>query len=212
MARSGWGARGAHPFDLPSDELAVRLKDTLAIRMPRGDAIDTVRKSLAALVAQQFDSHAEDGSLTELDAVSLSDVIMLDTVKSKRGWADEFGEKVILDEAVKWASVPGRSVDIINLVMPLVRFPLVPMFKRSDELNSLMERSPVVEALVKEALNLQLKKIEPHRVAKHKLIEGTLPPPDSDDSDDEGVEVPRAKRRKYCTEDKVPEANAETFI
>ena len=50
--------------EVPSDELAVRLKDTLAIRMPRGDAVDSMCKSLETLVAAKFESHAKDGSLT----------------------------------------------------------------------------------------------------------------------------------------------------
>ena len=101
--------------------------------------------------------------------------------------------------------MPGRSVDIIAKVMPLVRFPRADggacAGTRTDELNSLMERSQTVAALVKEALNLQLKKSD--RVEKHKLIDGTLP---------EGDEVPRAKRRKFNTCDKVPDVNAEVLM
>lgn len=82
--------------------------------------------------------------------------------------------------------------------MPLVRFPLVSLLRPSAALKRLQQGNAVVAQLIKEALALQVKPasaVATFVPTRHRLIEGVLP----DDTDD----VPRAKRRKYCKDDKV---------
>ena len=103
----------------------------------------------------------------------------------------------VLAAAVKWASCEGRAVATIDKVMPLVRFPLVSMLSPSDELKALKQRSDVVAALVKEALELQLtpNEVQAFTPAKHPLFDGVLTSAETP--------VPRAKKRKLNPNDKI---------
>ena len=193
------------PLDgLSDEELEVRLKDALATCKPCGDAVKLVCKSFAKLVGARFDVYANDGSLTDLDAASFSEVLALDTLRTSKKDNARRLEKDILDEAMKWASVPGRSGAMIAKVMPLVGFPLVPMLtylNDSPELKALVQRNSTVAGLVKDALNQQLGKKRERD--DYSVLDGVLP---------QGAEVPRTKKRKYCHGDKVPEANADGFM
>ena len=134
-------------------------------------------------------------------------VLALDTLRTSTVDKERRLEATVLGEAVKWASVPGRSDAMIEKVMPLVGFPLVPMFGGglpstfpSAELKALIQRNSTVAALVKDALNQQLGK-------KRERDDYTVL-----DSVPTGAEVPRTKKRKYCNGDKVPEANVDSLM
>ena len=97
-------------------------------------------------------------------------------------------ESRILDEAICWAQLAGRTDEVIAKVMPLVRWPLVPLLGRMASLKPLMNRCPVVKELVEEAIGLQLKPELQHSFTpkKHRLMDSV--------EDTEGQ--PRHKRRK----------------
>ena len=95
------------------------------------------------------------------------------------------------------AQATGRTDETVARVMPLVRFPLVSLLRPSAALKALQQQNAVVAQLIKEALALQVKPttaVATFTPTKHQLLEGVLR-----DTDD----VPRAKRRKLCKDDKV---------
>ena len=187
------------PTDGLKNALVVRLRDALYSSLPRDDAVDRLCRSLAKVVAAQFQP-ARSKTLLGLDAMSMSDVLAQDILQSRTGEAD------VLAAAVKWASCEGRAVATIDKVMPLVRFPLVSMLSPSDELKALKQRSAVVAALVKEALELQLtpNEVQAFTPAKHPLFDGVLTSAETP--------VPRAKRRKLNPNDKVPEITSAEIL
>ena len=131
-----------------------------------------------------------DGSLFELDAASFSMVLAQDKLVVA-------SESAVLEHALRWASRAGRTDEVVSRVMPLVRFPLVSLLRPSAALKRLQQGNAVAQ-LIKEALALQVKPasaVATFVPTRHRLVEGVLP----DDTDD----VPRAKRRKYCKDDKV---------
>ena len=147
--------------------------------------------ALAELTAVFLPKVVADGSLFELDAASFSMVLAQDKLVVA-------SESAVLEHALRWASRAGRTEEVVSRVMPLVRFPLVSLLRPSAALKRLQQGNAVVAELIKEALALQVKPVSAVATfvpTRHRLIEGVLP----DDTDD----VPRAKRRKYCKDDKV---------
>jgi len=177
-------------------ELQVRLADTVSVETQR-NACEDVRiayKSFTRLIACSFDILHEHNldCLCELDAASLSQVISDDSLQVKM-------EDRLFEVAIKWARYPGRTIEMVDKVMPLVRFPLIrSLTSPSPELKTLLQASSVLPALVKEALELQLTPLNKRKRVftpqKFALIEGVL----------EEETVPRNKRRRYCTKDEVP--------
>lgn len=113
-------------------------------------------------------------------------------------------EHTLLEFVAKWASQPGRSIKVVDLVMPLVRFPLVNLLSSPIAELKVLQKcstdsgSSVITELVQEAIKLQLetnpqtrKRFTPK---KHTLIDGVL----------EGETEPRNKRRRLCKTDVVP--------
>jgi len=112
-------------------------------------------------------------------------------------------EKTILDNTISWAQLAGRTDEIIAKVMPLVRWPLVPLVQLKPPLKALMKRCPVVKELVEEAIGLQMKpgsefSFTPKR---HRLMDGS-----------EDTVVPRHKKRKHCHGDKVQLLDASALV
>jgi len=180
------------------DALQTRLRDALHAELPiasGGDGPDlfgAACRSLAELTASWYARCVEDGSLFELDAAAYSMVLAQETIFVE-------SESALLEHAVRWASHAGRTEAMVSRVMPLVRFPLVPLLPPSAALKALQQRNSVVAELIKEALTLQVKPSVPNIAcftpAKHRLFEGVLP--------GNTEHVPRAKRRKLCKDDKV---------
>ena len=74
-------------------------------------------------------------------------------------WHDELdvdAESTVLDVVTKWALHPGRSIETVDKVMPLVGFALVDsLTSPNPELQELMKKSTVVSELWQEAITLQ---------------------------------------------------------
>jgi len=182
-------------------ELQVRLADAVSVETQCNSCedVDIACKSFTRLIAHNFDSfrrHDMD-SLCKLDAASLSLVLCDDRLRVK-------SEDKLLKVVVKWARCPGRAIEMVDKIMPLVRFPLIrSLTTPSQDLKTLLQVSSILPALVKEALDLQLTPLNKRKRAdgwrtftpqKFALIEGVL----------EEETVPRNKRRRLCTNDEVP--------
>ena len=181
------------------EELQTRLQDAMYAALPMHAALGAACRALANLTAGCYDACAKDESLFELDAASYSMVLAQENINVK-------SEAVVLEHAVRWASKPGRTEEMVGCVMPLVRFPLVSLLPPSPALKDLKERNQVVAALMKEALKLQLQPEAAHAIftpAKHPLLDGVLA------SD---ATVPRAKRRKLCKGDKVVRMDEDALM
>ena len=76
----------------------------------------------------------------------------------------------MLEHAVRWVSYAGRTTDVIDKAMPLVRFPLVSILKLPSALKTLQARSEVVKELIKEALKYQVGQVGLHITKKHPLL------------------------------------------
>jgi len=182
-------------------ELQVRLADAVSVETQRNTCEDVgiVCKSFTRLIACTFDSLYEHDldSLFKLDAVSLSLVLCESRL-------DVDSEDKLLEVVANWAQCPGRAIEMVDKVMPLVRFPLIrSLTSPSPELRALLQASSILPALVKEALQLQLTPLNKRKrekcwctftPQKFALIEGVL----------EEETVPRNKRRRLCYEDEVP--------
>ena len=170
--------------------LRTRLRDVLHAALPTTGHLASISRAFAELTAAFYGKCVANGSLFDLDAASFSMVLAQDI--------EVESESAVLEHAVCWASREGRTEEMVSRVMPLVRFPLVSHQSPSDALRRLQQGNAVVSQLIKEAISLQVKSVS--AVAsfvptKHRLIEGVLP--------DHTDYVPRAKRRKYCKDDKV---------
>lgn len=177
--------------------LRTRLRDAMHAALPVASPPSRLRHlgsachALAELTAVFLPKAVADGSLFELDAASFSMVLAQDKLVVA-------SESAVLEHALRWGSRAGRTEEVVSRVMPLVRFPLVSLLRPSAALKRLQQGNAVVAQLIKEALALQVKPasaVATFVPTRHRLIEGVLP----DDTDD----VPRAKRRKYCKDDKV---------
>lgn len=189
---SSWGQK---------KELQVRLADAVGIETQRNSSEDVgiACKSFTRLIAHSFGvlHKLYLDSLCQLDAASLSQVLSDDFLHVN-------SEDKLLEVVIKWAQYPGRAIEIVDKVMPLVRFPLIPLFTSpSPELKTLLQVSTILPALVKEALKLQSTPLNKRKredgwctfaPQKFALIEGVL----------EEETVPRNKRRHLCTKDEVP--------
>lgn len=183
-----------------NESLQVRLADVVSVEMQQNLSGDVAKvcKSLVTLVARGFRRllHVSPTSFWKLDAVSMSQVMAHDLL-------DVDSESTVLDVVTKWAVHPGRSIEMVNKVMPLVRFPLVTsLITPSLELKQLKKKSRVVKELWQEAIMLQGQQGggggNAFSGTKHPLISGVL----------EGdLEVPRNKRRRLCKDDEVPHIN-----
>jgi len=151
---------------------------------------------LVALAASAFDRM--HSGLAGLDAASF--VRLLEDVRLAA--KDEY---TVFQAALKWCA--GRLTEVLDRVLPLVRFPLVDLGAlliagqqndeqkdRSKQLKSLMSRSPVVKELVREALDLQMGKsaLETFRPKRHAIHCHAEP-----------VEVKRHQPRALCRGDKI---------
>jgi len=182
-------------------ELQVRLADAVSVETQCNTCEDVgmAYKSFTRLIAYSFDVlHEHDwASLCQLDAASLSQVLCDDFLQIKM-------EDKLFEVVIKWAQCPGRTIEMVDKVMPLVRFPLIrSLTTPSQDFKSLLQASSILPALVKEALQLQLIPLNKRKrekcwgtftPQKFALIEGVL----------EKETVPRNKRRRLCYEDKVP--------
>ena len=104
---------------------------------------------MAGLAAYYFEIAAKNGILWELDAASLSHLLLSWSLKVKN-------EATVLEYVVTWASMRGRTNDIVSKVLPLVRFPLVPMTCLSQPVKRLRDELPIAADLIKGALKCQL--------------------------------------------------------
>ena len=185
-------------------EQQTRLKDELYAQPtcgPRGP-VAAVCRALAELVGRGFERAAIDGGLMELDAASFSDVLSYEGLNAPN-------ESTVLEQAVRWASRKGREVDVIDRVMPLVRFPLVPtLLPPSTPLKALEKRSEVVKELIEEAIGLQL---EPTRASEHKFATKRHALLDGAQSDGAAT-CERHKRRRKCGGDEVPTLDAAILM
>ncbi|EOD08958.1 hypothetical protein EMIHUDRAFT_248850 [Emiliania huxleyi CCMP1516] len=158
--------------------LQLRLRDAAYAEVPEGSAAAKATKAFAKLVARHYKGSAV--KVKDLDAAS-----------------------TILDNTISWAQLAGRTDEIIAKVMPLVRWPLVPLVQLKPPLKALMKRCPVVKELVEEAIGLQMKpgsefSFTPKR---HRLMDGS-----------EDTVVPRHKKRKHCHGDKVQLLDASALV
>ncbi|EOD22846.1 hypothetical protein EMIHUDRAFT_447697 [Emiliania huxleyi CCMP1516] len=122
-------------------------------------------------------------------------------------------EETVLRAFLDWAEVPGREATVIDQVAPLVRFPLVrvclPDGAIKDALSRVYRRSPVVKALVQEALALQQEVSRAGEAAacatfrRKRLISAIAA-----GSADVSADVDRSKKRKLCVNDAVPGVSA----
>ena len=191
-------------FEGPKKELQVRLADAVSVETQRNtcEEVGIACKSLAMLIACNFDSlcqHNVDNlcELDALDAASLSLVLCDDRLEVN-------SEEKLLQVVTRWAKYPGRVIEMVDKVMPLVRFLFIcSLTLPSPELKALLQASSILPALVKEALELQLTPLNKRKredgwgtftPQKFALIEGVL----------EEETVPRNKRRLFCIHDKVP--------
>ena len=86
-----------------------------------------------------------------------------------------------------------------------MRFPLCSLATTSAKLQDFIKRSAVLNELVNEGFDLQLKPPNARSAfapKKHALVEGVL---------DDGL-VPRDKRRRLCKDDKVPHVTVEQLV
>jgi len=185
----------------PKKELQVRLADAVSVETQRNTCEDVsiACKSFTRLIACSFDIlHEHDwDSLCQLDAASLSQVLCDDFLQIKT-------EEKLFEVVIKWAQCPGRAIEMVDKIMPLVRFPLIcSLTSPNPGLKTLLQASSILPALVKEALELQFTPLNKRKRAdgwctftpqKFALIEGVL----------EEETVPRNMRRRLCTDDEVP--------
>ena len=182
-------------------ELQVQLADTVSVETQRNtcEEVGIAFKSFARLIAKRIDSLFEHDldSVCQLDSASLSLVL-----RDHRLVVDL--EDKLLEVVDTWAKRPGRTIEMVDKVMPLVRFPFIrSLTSPSPELKALIQASSILPALVKEALELQLTSLNKRKrekgwcedtPQKFALIEGVL----------KEETVPRNKRRRSCYKDEVP--------
>ena len=110
-----------------------------------------------------------------------------------------------MDNTIAWAQLAGRTDDVIAKVMPLVRWPLVPLLQRDAKapLKALMKRCPVLKELVTEAIGLQMRPgaADCFTPKRHRLMDGS-----------EDTVVPRHKKRKHCLHGRVEPLNASALM
>ena len=184
--------RGLSSAENDLECLQVRLADSVSAETQLSldeDAV-LVCKSLVDLMADggfRRLCRVRPRSLWQLDATSMSQVLAHRKL-------DVDSESAVMDVVCKWALHPGRSIEVVDKVMPLVRFPLIDsLLTPSRELKELKTRSAVVAELWEEAIEAQFRGAFTGK--KHRLIPGVS----IDDL------VPRNKRRKMCKDDKVPQ-------
>lgn len=187
LAQRGLSTSGERPT------LELRLRDAAYAEVPAGSAAYQATKVLAQVVARHY---GKASNIEDLDAASLADVLACDDLRPS-------SEMKILKDIMRWAQLSGRSDEVIAKVMPLVRLPLVPLVQLQPPLKALMKRCPVVKELVEEAIGLQLRPalVSGFTPKRHRLMDGS-----------EDTEVPRHKKRKHCSGDKVQPIDARAFV
>jgi hypothetical protein len=210
LAQRGLSTSGERPT------LELRLRDAAYAEVPAGSAAYQATKVLAQVVARHY---GKASNIEDLDAASVSsptshhlnlcacthpcslcaqlaDVLACDDLRPS-------SEMKILKDIMRWAQLSGRSDEVIAKVMPLVRLPLVPLVQLQPPLKALMKRCPVVKELVEEAIGLQLRPalVSGFTPKRHRLMDGS-----------EDTEVPRHKKRKHCSGDKVQPIDARALV
>ena len=176
--------------------LRTRLRDAMFAELQMDPAMREASNALARLSALHFPAAASDGSLVELDASSMSQVLAHEDLNAK-------SESAVLEHVLSWASYAGRSDEMIDKVMPLVRMPLVSMITPPAALRDLKARSSVVTELVTEAVKQQVSPSASVNPSKKHALLPSMP---------EDTEQPRHKRRKLCLSDKIPTVDAAEAV
>ena len=115
--------RGLSSAENDLECLQVRLADSVSAETQLSldeDAV-LVCKSLVDLMADggfRRLCRVRPRSLWQLDATSMSQVLAHRKL-------DVDSESAVMDVVCKWALHPGRSIEVVDKVMPLVRFPLI---------------------------------------------------------------------------------------
>lgn len=151
-----------------------------AILYLREEGEEAALERLVSLVAASFGRTLERWA--ELDLASFVAVL---------GRQDLFvkDERTVLDVFLKWSQ--GRSATIVDLVVPLVRFPLIHLIPIPADIKTLAKLSPVAKEVLEEALELQhTHKDNVTRKPKRYRVHGH----------DEPIEVKR-HARAYCKDD-----------
>ena len=176
--------------------LQTRLRDAMFAQRSLSPALQQASTALATLGACHFKHAAVDGSLFELDAAAMSQVLAHE-------WLCAGSEKDVLEHVLRWASYAGRTAEVVDSVMPLVRFPLVSMIKPPAKLKELKQRSAVVAELVAEAVKHQVGSTSGSSPAKKHALLPSMPA---------DTEQPRTKRRRFCKKDEIPKVDAATAV
>jgi len=179
--------------------LQTRLRDAMFAQLSLSPALHQVSSALATLGACHFKPAAEDGSLFELDAAAMSQVLAHE-------WLCAGSEKDVLEHVLRWASYAGRTAEVVDSVMPLVRFPLVSMIKPPAKLKELKQRSAVVAELVAEAVKHQVGSTSGSWTLLPAKKHALLPSMPAD------TEQLRTKRRRFCKKDEIPKVDAATAV
>ena len=180
--------------------LQTRLRDAMFSELSLSPAVQQVSCSLATLCAEHFSCAAKEGSLLELDAATMSQVLAHRNLRADN-------EKQVLEHVLDWAVCEGRTAAVVDRVMPLVHFPLVSvttlmlMVKQSCKLQQLKAKSTVFSELIKEAIKYQFGSTPSNSpVKEHTLLSST--PTDTPQH--------RTKRRRFCQKDKIPAVDPAT--
>jgi len=118
---------------------------------------------LVSLLAASFDRMGGHADVAGLDAASFVRLLEDETRLQVKD------ETAVFQAALKWCAQPGRLARVTERVLPLVRFPLVNVYRllfaptdeqkaSSEQLKGLMRSSATVKELVQEALDLQMRK------------------------------------------------------
>lgn len=133
------------------DARRTALSDQLAQEPPCQPAAVEVAQSIAGCAASAFEAAVAAGQISGLDAASLSLVL-----RSDRLVCDE---KVVVDAVLAWAREPGRDMAVVDKVLPLVRFPIVPNIDQfTADMKELWPRSKVLQKLLVEGCDFQNRK------------------------------------------------------
>lgn len=100
------------------DQLQTCLRDEMHAALPIEGHLGSACRALAELTAASYPTCVADGSLFELDAAAFSMVLKQDNLVVEN-------ETAVLEHAMRYLSLPGRTDETVSRVMPLVRFPLV---------------------------------------------------------------------------------------
>jgi len=191
-----WQACG-FPEAAGEEEAALKKLDQLSVAPPPDAASGLPEVVAASEMCDRFISFAAasfgraPASWATLDAASFTRLLEHPQLQVK-------DERAVLEATLKWSLQPGRCRESIDQLVPLVRFPLVPLVPISDEVKALVQLSPVAKEVVGEALSLQLGKTtaEPFRPKRHRLH-----------GHDEPIEVKRHQPRNLCKGDHIQRFN-----